>query len=193
MGFFGALGESINQVAYSLSKNGFGKSMAYNAGEVAQSAAYNKVAAAARSVIGNMDDDAAKAVRSSIKSGTFDFGGEHIEGAITKMMDGDDASKKAAQEFTDLRKKYYEAQKLAKENSSQALGAYANVLGREDGTLNLLQAGSGYFLDKQHGGTRIGTTLATGAGVGVATRFLSGGSLTRTASGESDIAGIPFF
>lgn len=192
----GAFMDSIGQLAYSLSKNGFGKSMAYNATDVARSAVYNKVASAMHKVMGEMTDEAAAATRKSIKTGTFNFQSDDIDNAVQKMMAGSDEAKKAAEEFTKLSQQYvaaYDAHKLGAFTSAEAFEAYTSILGRENGALKVTDAIGGYLGDKQLGAFRRRTLAGAAVGASVATRFLSGGSLTRTASGESDIAGIPFF
>ncbi len=190
MSFFGALGESIDQVAYAVSKNGFGKSMAFNAASVGHSAAYNKTAAAAKGIINSLGDDEAKAIRSAISKG--DDLSVAMGDVLNRMGSGDEAQRKLASEFNDVLSGYEKAKGIAEGDASKAVGAYAEFLGRENGKLSLGDAAWGYFGDKQLGGTRIKGALGVAAGVGVASRLLSGGSLTRTNTGERDIAGVPF-
>jgi hypothetical protein len=191
MGLTGALGESIEQLAYAISKDGSGKALRFNAAEVGHSAAYNRVAAAAKDIINTMGDEEAQAVRKIIKEGG-DFSTPAFNDALNKMTGGDDAAKKIAKEFNELRAGYDTAKEIASSDSAKAVSAYAEFLGRDGGKLRADDAFRGYFLDKQHGGLRAKAALGAAAGVGVAGRLLSGGSLTRTNTGERDIAGIPF-
>lgn len=191
MSFMGAVGESVEQLAYAISKDGFGNSLRFNAASVGHSAAYNKVATAARGVINTMGAEEAQVVRNIIKEGG-DFSTTAFNDALNKMGDGDEAAQKIAQEFRALRDGYDAAKSIADEDSAKAVSAYAEFLGRDSSKLNLLDTASGYFLDKQLGKTRSHTALGVLAGAGVANRLLTGGSLTRTNTGERDIAGVPF-
>lgn len=186
----GALRESIKQVAYAICKDGFGEAIPFNAAKVGHSAAYNRVATAAKGVINNMKEEEAKAMRTLLSEGG-DIGGK-LDSTILQMMQGDDASRKTAEEFNKVLGGYNTAKSIADGDASKAVSAYAEFLGSKNGKLSFGNAVSGYFGDKQFGNTRTKVALGAAAGVGVAGRLLSGGSLTRTNTGERDIAGVPF-
>ena len=187
MSFFDALSRNASEIAYSISKDGFGESIQYVSSQVARSAAQNKVYNAAKPIINALEEGERKAVNDLINKGSSDFMTPSFEKKISDMLSGDDeAAKKVASEFSNLSEKFNNAA------ATDTVASYAEFLGRENGKLSALDAASGYFLDKQHGSTRIKTAIGAGVGVGVASRVLSGGSLTRTNSGERDIAGIPF-
>ena len=186
------LRESANQIAYAVSKDGAGEAITFNANKVAHSVAYNKMSTAARGVINTMDADEAQAVRNIIKKGG-DFNADGtFNTALTNMLNGDEATQKIAKDFNELRANYNTAKNIAEADSSKALGAYAEFLGRDDGKLRIDDAIGGYFGDKQHGRTRTMAGIGIAVGTGITSRMLSGGSLTRTNTGENDIAGIPF-
>lgn len=155
--------------------------------ELGASAAYNRLASAAKPVINNLDVDAAKEVMSAIRKGE-DFGTQALNEAAEVMANsGDEAQVAAAMNLSKLADDFNVA------SSKNTVAAYAEFLGREDGKIGFVNSLEGYFGDKRHGVTRIHTVAGVAAGVGVANRLLSGGSLTRTNTGERDIAGVPFF
>lgn len=187
-----AVSDSISQLAYAISKDGTGEALKFKYVDTAHSAAYNKMSNAARGVINTMGPEEAQAVRDIIKKGG-DFNADGaFNAALTKMLDGDEATQKIAKDFNELRANYNTAKEIADSDSSKALGAYAEFLGRDNGKITLGDAASGYLGDKQYGATRIKAGIGVGVGIGVTSRVLSGGSLTRTNTGEQDIAGIPF-
>lgn len=180
--------EQGKRVAAYLSKNGMGMSMMKASMEdVAASAAYNRLVQAAKPVISNMDADAAKEVMSAISKGE-DFGTQAFNEVGRAMVNsGDEVKAAAAKNLEDMAEAFNTA------SSEHTVSAYAEFLGRENGKIGLANTLEGYFGDKRHGVKRIHTAVGAVAGVSVAGRLLSGGSLTRTNTGERDIAGVPFF
>jgi hypothetical protein len=155
--------------------------------EIAASAAYNRLASAAKPVINNLDTDAAKEVISAIRKGE-DFGTQALNDMAEAMANsGDEAQVAAVMNLSKLADDFNSA------SSQNTVEAYAAFLGREDGKIGFINSIEGYFGDKRHGVKRIHTAVGTAAGIGIANRLLSGGSLTRTNTGERDIAGVPFF
>ena len=66
---------------------------------------------------------------------------------------------------------------------------YKSYFGKESGFLS--RAGA-YYRDPVYGSNRIGATAGAVVAGGIGIRYLQGGSLTRKANGENDIAGVPF-
>lgn len=190
----GVFSESVEQLAYLICKDGFGEALRINAADISHSAAYNRVSSAASKIINTMDPEDAKKIRNAISKGSDEFLKDaDFQTAIHKMSQSDnEATSKAANEFLKLSKKYGEAVDHVIDNPGDAVEKYAEFLGRKDGKMGLLDTLSGYFDDKTHGSIRKKAGIGALVGTGVATRLLSGGSLTRTSTGERDIAGIPF-
>lgn len=92
--------------------------------------------------------------------------------------------------------KAYQAggQKVQKYIDANGSGAAAReYIGRKDGGLGLANASKAYFTDSQYGRQRVGAVLGTAAAADIGMRTLQGGNLTTTATGEKNIAGVPFF
>lgn len=68
--------------------------------------------------------------------------------------------------------------------------AFSGITGKDK--IGVFATAKGYFGDSVHGKTRIKAAAGAVAGVGLGTRYLSGGNLTTNSQGESDIVGIPF-
>ena len=105
--------------------------------------------------------------------------------SIAKNGGGNEAYQKA---IADFNKK---SEAFAKVNSGAL--TEAEYFGRKAGEgIGWGRTAQGYFLDPTYGGTRTKATVGALIGGGVATRYLSGGNLTTTSTGERNIAGIPF-
>ena len=176
------------RVARSIAGSGIGDSLRFDETLVARSAAYNKMSSNARNLVNmskNLDsvsDEMVNAALKGLKSGGNDA--FNAVNQIAQATGGDEAFQKAASEYTEMLDKY---------DAAKSVSEYAEFLGKEKGKgIGLMSTASGYFLDAQNGNTRIKAAAGAAVGIGVAGRVLSGGSLTRTNTGERDIAGIPF-
>ena len=162
-----AIGETIEDVASSISNSNWAKSIIPSVNEL------NKT------IIDNSKLSASLHTENIQKSLSTMFQGVNIpeEEAIkmAKTVNG---------------KNYQDFQNSNRTLDNEALRAMYN---RKDkpgiGYGNLAK---GYFGDETYGGKRIGTVLGAGAATAVGVRYLSGGNLTTNAQGERDIAGIPF-
>lgn len=114
---------------------------------------------------------------------------EELTSHITK------GSNKAIKKSAEAIKAYQEGggkiQKYLEANGSGA--AAREYIGRKDGGLGLANASMAYFTDSQYGRQRVGAVLGTAAAADIGMRTLQGGNLTTTATGEKNIAGVPFF
>lgn len=205
MGFFdnlaNAVGSSAEQISYALSKNGGGESLlkvlTFDAADVSNWAAYNRVASAAKDVISRMgNEEQAQVVRDLIKGGQDFRTPEFIE-TLSKMTgDGsDEATQTLGKKISSMQNEFFNNTATISRDApvQEQVAAYAKFL--SDGKrerLNGFEAISGYFGDKKYGGTRLKALGVAAVGTGVASRYLSGGNLTTTNTGERDIAGIPF-
>lgn len=81
--------------------------------------------------------------------------------------------------------------KMGKEGADKVALA-AEFAGNESGKLGKMQLAEGFLNHETYGKTRKAVTYGTAyAGGALAVRHLSGGTATRNANGQSDIAGIP--
>ena len=187
-------------IARAICGDGFGKGLKADEIMIARSAAYNKTVNAANNVLSSgvsnkiITQQEADALRKTFNEIDFSASDSisNVNEALTKVsgyasrLDG--SNKQIAKDFADI------SEKWTKASGSEAgtLSDYAEFLGVKNNKLGIMNTASGYFLDKQHGTDRMKTIAVAGVGVGVAGRVLSGGSLTRTNTGERNIAGIPF-
>jgi hypothetical protein len=180
-------------VARSILGDGYGAGLKFDESLVAKSAAFNRVGGVARDVISTgvssnaITREEADALRKLIKEGNTDAFNQ-VNTLAGKMNASDsEAAKAVAGRFNET----YEG--FNKATADGSISSYAEFLGREGKQgLGLKATASGYFLDAQHGNERIKTAAIAGAGVAVAGRVLSGGTLTHKNTGERDIAGVPF-
>ena len=192
MGYFDAFMDTGRAVARSILGDGYGAGLKFDETLVAKSAAYNRVGSRARDVISTglsnnaITREEADAMRKLISEGG-DGAFDQVNALAGKLGASDNESaKKIASSFNEAVEGY------GKAVETNTVSSYAEFLGRENGNLGLKNTASGYFLDAQHGKERIKTAAVAGAGIAVAGRVLSGGTLTHKNTGERDIAGIPF-
>lgn len=111
------------------------------------------------------------------------------EGSFAPIKDKDAASK-YAKEIANI-KKY----SSTNANISETDADFLSYIGRKEGQIGMgpWNMISGYYGDAVDGAARRGITAGAMVGASVGARVLSGGNLTTTATGERNIAGIPFF
>lgn len=181
----------VDHITRGIWGDGAGRGLGFDLDLVTKSAAYNKMSGYAKDVIsaGLSNDVITKESADSLKK-LLDSGDEEAFTKVTADVIGslggidNDTAKKVVSNFTENVDKYTQASTTAD---------YAEFLGKntKDG-IGIGNMASGYFGDAQHGKMRRQVAIGAGVGVGVATRVLSGGTLTQTNTGERDIAGIPF-
>lgn len=196
MGFW----DDISGVFDDIFKSSFGKSsisetMAFNGVEVARNVANSK-AVSQFNGLGRTAINDIKIGKRTIKKGEV-VRANNIndlrsiikqEGSLSKL-EGDNINAYA------LAKKYSSSKASELGIGANGVGneAFQKFIGREGKTgLGLGGTIGGYFGDPSMGGDRLKIAAGGVAGTGVVLRTLQGGSLTTTAQGERNIAGIPF-
>ena len=138
------------------------------------------------------EDGISKMMEASFK-GNDTWNRDDIFSGLKEHMT-DESRDKALDASADAIKAYQEGggkvQKYIDANGSGS--AAREYIGRKDGGLGLANAGKAYFTDSQYGRQRVGTALGAVAATDIGMRTLQGGNLTTTATGEKNIAGLPF-
>lgn len=189
--------DMILDIARAVCGDSWGQGLKFNIDDVAASAAYNRMNNYAKDVISSgvsanvIAREEADALRKVLNAGGND-GNKALAKGVKKIVDDindtdNAAAKKVASNFSENMTKYETARNTA------TVSGYAEFLGRDaNKNLGVMHTASGYFLDAEHGASRIKTAAAAGAGVAIGARLLSGGTLTQTNTGQRDIAGVPF-
>lgn len=117
---------------------------------------------------------------------------EVFEGIYENMTEASrSTAAKASRDAIHAYKK--EGSKVLKYNEAKGTGAAAReYIGRKNGGLGTLNSAGAYFLDSENGMKRIGAVAGGTMAAGVGVRYLQGGNMTTTSTGEKNIAGIPF-
>ena len=191
MSYFDALMDTGRAVARSILGDGYGQGLKFDQTLVAKSAAYNKIGGVARDMLNvgvtsnALTRENADEIRKLIKEGKEE-GLNKATSFVAQMKNSDnETAKNIATRFEETMKGY--------ENAQAGISDYAEFLGRQKGQgIGLINTASGYFLDAQNGNQRVKAAAIAGAGVAVAGRVISGGTLTHRNTGERDIAGVPF-
>lgn len=200
--FMETVADVASQIATGIWGDGAAKALKFNIDDVARSRVNKLERSALDSLIGKMsangvefNEDALKTIKDAMPD--LDMNRADLVNYLThpnvitnsdKIDLSQDAIQNAINNYKEGNKKltkYIEAGKTT--------NAASEYLGKEKGQIGIWNMATGYFGDIENGGTRIKTAIAAASGTGLATRFLSGGNLTTTASGERDIAGVPFF
>ena len=169
MSLFGTVSDIAKEISKTtpFSFDGISKVFKYNADDVAKSYASRKGVALGREI---------KSMKSQL-DGIADTTSEQYKNLA------DSIAKKTSQ-FNDIASAHRTGTADAINN------AFSGITGKD--TIGIKATAQGYFMDGRYGSTRRKALVGGVAGVAVAKRYTSGGSLTRTSDGERDIVGIPF-
>ena len=128
-----------------------------------------------------MKEDGSHMNRDDIMSA---FENSMTESSRAQALNASGDAIKAYKESGEKLNKYIEGQ-----GSESAAATY---LGREGKGLGGFNMTKGYFGDAEHGWQRAKVAAGGTAATAVGMRYLQGGNITTTATGEKNIAGIPF-
>lgn len=178
--------------------DGAARGLSSSTQEIGENVIRSKENNAAQMLIHNLKQNGAsfneEGLNEMFKSGSLDFSSrddilKNIEGHMTE--DSRQKAMSASSKAIDSYRSNGEKLKAYMDAGATEKAAEA-YLGREGKGLGAHNLARGYFGDRNHGMQRIATAAGGTVAAGVGVRYLQGGNMTTTSTGEKNIAGIPF-